>query len=355
MINYGSLVLGDILMHTIIKSTGVDGPKFEPLLTDLPVELDPKDISFLTSRFQEALMKRATPVLEDADATTTTTKVVREHWHSADLILASQELAKNLVLAQTGTAKAGMLVVADAEIENETFLLVAKVEHQEAMRAEPKTNTTGSRYLQIERIRDLVFGDQTKIYKIAVIAKGASDQEPLLGELADSQNGTGLAQYFLGGFLGMKLADEPQVLTEMFLGGVTKAINNSEMSPDDKITAQTALAIELQSNATTMDTADFIQNHIPVVFQGSVGRLAQSFGTPMSIFSKDTTRVNSKINKTRIDLSGGVYLVAPTDVIGSDKVVRVETVESESSAKDEVLIRISGATLGSVTSSGMRG
>lgn len=342
-------------MHTIIKSPGVDGPKFEPLLTDLPVELEPKDVSFLTGRFQEALMKRATPVLEDVDTTATTSKLVREHWRSADLIGASQELAKNLVLAQTGTAKAGMLVVADAEIENEAFLLVAKVEHQEAMRAEPKMNTGGDRYLQIERIRDLVFGDQTKIYKIAVIAKGVSDEEPLLGELADSQNGTGLAQYFLSGFLGMKLADEPQVLTEKFLGGVTKAINNSDMSPEDKISAQTALAIELQSNATNMDPSDFIQKHIPVTYQGVVGRLAQNFGTPMAMFPKDTTRVNSKINKTRIDLSGGVYLVAPTDVIGANKIVRVETVESESSSKDEVLIRISGATLGSVTSSGTRG
>lgn len=300
-------------------------------------------------------MKRATPVLEDFETGITTPKTIREHWRSPNLTATSQELAKNLVSAQTGTAKAGMLVVADARIENEAYLLIAKVEHQEAMRAEPKLNTTGGRYLQIERIRDLVFGDQTKIYKIAVIAKGFSDEEPLLGELADSQNGTGLAQYFLKSFLGMKLADEPQVLTEMFLGGVTKAINNSEMSPDDKVAAQTALAIELQSNSTTMDPVDFIQNHIPIVFQGSVGRLAQNFGTPMSMFPKDTKRVQGKISKTRIDLSGGVYLVAPTEVIGADKVVRVETVESESSSKDEVLIRISGATLGSVTSSGTRG
>jgi len=258
------------------------------------------------------------------------------------------------VAAQTGTAKAGMLVVADASIENEEFLLVAKVEHQEAMRAEPKTNRGGGRYIQIERIRDLVFGEQTKIYKIAVVSKSTSATGPLLGELADSQNGAGVAQYFLRGFLGMKLADEPQVLTERVLAGMTRAINGSNMSADDKIGAQTALALELQSNSPTLDPSSFIQKHIPVSHQGVVGRLAENLGTPMAIFPKDTSRVSSKINRTRIDLSGGVYLVAPTDVIGTDKIVRVETVESESSAQDEVLIRISGATLGSVTSNGTR-
>jgi hypothetical protein len=323
-------------------------------MTDLPVELEPRDIAFLTERFQEALMTRATPVLEDDNLTLGTCKVIRDHWVSPDLVATSQQLAASLVAAQTGTAKAGMLVVADATINSEEFMLVAKVEHQEAMRAEPKTSKAGGRYIQIERIRDLVFGEQTKIYKIAVISKSHSPDEPLLGELADSQNGAGVAQYFLRGFLGMKLADEPQVLTERFLAGVTKAINGSNMSADDKVSAQTALALELQSNSTNLDPTDFIQKHIPVSHQGVVGRLAEGLGTPMAIFPKDTTRVSSKINRTRIDLSGGVYLVAPTDVIGTDKIVRVEMVESESSAQDEVLIKISGATLGSVTSNGTR-
>lgn len=354
MINYASLVLGDILMHQIVKSVGNDGPKFESVLTDLPVELEPRDIAFLTERFQEALMTRATPVLEDTNLSVGTCKLVRDHWSSSDLVSISQQLAAGLVAAQSGTAKAGILVVADASIQNADYLLVAKVEHQEAMRAEPKTHKGGGRYIQIERIRDLVFGDQTKIYKIAVVAREASVSGPLTGELADSQNGAGVAQYFLRGFLGMKLADEPQVLTERFLVGVTKAINGSNMSADDKVTAQTALALELQSNSSNLDPSGFIQKHIPTSHQGVVGRLAENLGTPMAVFPKDTTRVSSKINRTRIDLSGGVYLVAPTDVIGTDKTVRVETVESETSAQDEVLIRISGATLGSVTSNGTR-
>jgi len=354
MIDYARLELGPILIHQITKESGPNGPTFKADLTDEPVGLSPQDKSFLTGRFQEALMRLATPVLEDSGTPSPTPSVIRNHWENPDIVTVSKLLTGQLVATQKGSAKGGVLVVADATNDGDDVLLIAKVEHQEAMRAEPQVNSSGGKFIRIERIKDLVFGDQTRIYKIAVFSKSMSSGGTLMGVLADSQNGQGLAAYFLRGFLGLKLADEPEVLTESFLKGMTRAINESTLPPEDKMNAQTALSIELQSNSSNLDPASFIQRHIPTSHQGMISRIAPTVGTPMTTFPKNTSRVNSRLNRIRIDLTQGVYLVAPPEAIGKDKTVRVETVESENSAKDEVLIKISGASLGTVSSNGTR-
>ncbi|WP_323958881.1 nucleoid-associated protein [Arthrobacter sp. JZ12] len=355
MNDYSGLELGPVLIHQIRRTATADGPKFEASLTDEPVDFESEDRAFLTRRFQEALLRRATPVTEIGDnEDSVAPKLIREHWLNADIVALSKGLTHALVEVQTGVSRPGVLVVADATNNGEETLLIAKVEHQEAMRAEPQTNEAGNQYVRIERIRDLVFGEQTKIYKIAALPKTTDALSPLTGDLADSQNGQGVAGYFLRGFLGLRLADEPEVLTEAFLKGMTKAINESGMAPEDKMDAQTALSLELQSNATSLNPTSFIQKHIPFTHQGEVSRIAPTTGTPMTSFPKNTTRVNARLNRIRIDLSQGVYLVAPPDLIGRDKVVRVERVESETSTKDEVLIKITGASLGNVSSNGTR-
>src|SRR5688500_10102757 len=113
MIDYSRLELGQTLIHQIAKVAGADGPKFEAILTDEPVDLNPQDREFLTRRFQEALLRLATPVLEDADSDSDTPEVIRQHWKAADIIATSKLLTENLVAVQKGAAKGGVLVVAD--------------------------------------------------------------------------------------------------------------------------------------------------------------------------------------------------------------------------------------------------
>lgn len=348
MPDYSTLELGSIFMHQVTLSTRGGDKHFEASLTDVPVQLDPMDVGYLRDRFCDALEKRALSIVPSDSVDSPTPRAIRSHFDNRDLKKASQTLAIRLAESQKLTAKTGLLVVADATLEGTTSVLIAKVEHQEAMQAEPTILANGDRTLSIKRIPDLVFGEQNRIYKVAVIRKPGAAEEQLDGYLADIQNGGAFANYYLGEFLGMRLADEPEVLTERFMVKMTEAIQQSSLEADEKMEAQAALAITLKSNALVIDASQFVQDFIPYSHQMNVLTSALARGVPMASFTKDSRRINPKLDSLRIDLGGGISLLAPPDSVGPDGIVKIERQESES---DEEIydVNIHGVSLGKVT------
>lgn len=354
MQGFGGLQLGSILIHQISK-VAVNGEKvFQAELTDIPVVLDPKDAGYLTDRFREALLKRASQVVEVATASPVPGFLRDYWWNGLDLAPASQAIAEHLVEAQPMSARPGVLVVGEAAIGTADYILIAKVEHQSAMRAAPERDKDGQRFIQIERISDLVFGDQTRIYKIALIPKPGQPTDELQADLADAQNGNRLAAYFLGDFLGMKMADEPDVLTERFLTNLSRAINDSGLAPEDKVDAQSALAAEVRSNAQTIDPLAFIRNHVPTSHQSDIKRMAAERNVPLVPFGKDVQRVKSRLERLKMQLGEDIYIVAPADSIGSGRQIEVASVNGSTSADGEVVVKIARAKLGNITNNGAR-
>jgi hypothetical protein len=121
----------------------------------------------------------------------------------------------------------------------------------------------GKNVFAVELLRDLVFGDKTRIYKVAIFIKAWSATGFVAGEAVDEQSDRNIAAYFLGKFLGMRLREEPSVMTEMLLDGITQAINRSTMTGDQKVEVQHALLSELRSNDKQFDPTAFIQKHVP--------------------------------------------------------------------------------------------
>ncbi|WP_420796241.1 nucleoid-associated protein [Agreia bicolorata] len=337
-------------MHQIVRTPGPGSTGFTVVLTDEPVTMSNANLSFLTARFVRALSGRALPIVEEVAFGSAVPNRIRSLWATApDLAEASKGLAEDLKVAQPGSALPGLLVVAEATLGGDDALLVAKVEHQAAMRIEAQTNSAGHRIFLIEQLRDLVFGDSAKIYKIAVMSKSASSTGPLSGEVVDDQNGNQFARYFLGKFLGMKLREEPAVLTQQFLERVTSAVNESSMPPETKLDVQSALLSELNSNRRSIDAQAFIRDHVPSGFQSEVASLAQSRSAPMSTFPKDSSRVASQISRLRLDLSNGVHVVAPAELVGEGKAVQVSAGRD---GQDNVLI--TGGRLTAVKGNGGR-
>lgn len=240
-------------------------------------------------------------------------------------------------------------MVAQAKLGGDDLLVVAKVEHQEAMRLEPTTNAVGHQVYEVEHIRDLVFGDAARIYKVAVFSRSSSAAGIVGGELVDEQNGRGFAEYFLTRFLGMKLREEPAVLTERFLTGMTAAINQSTMGAEAKIDAQSSLLSELNSNTNFINPNAFIQAHIPAGHGSEIRHLAEASQTPTTQFAKDTSRVDTQTRRMRVDLANGVLVIAPPSEIGPEKSVRVEE-----GADGTDLITIQGSRITSLKSTGGR-
>lgn len=348
-INYATLTLDDVMMHQIRRTEEGVAARFDTLLTDAPVSLTSEDRRYLTSRFKKSLLGRATPVIEDLTIQTDVRSFIREAWMpSPDLVDISKRMTLELAAHQPGSALEGLLVVATARVASEEAIVVAKVEHQEAMRLEPVTDSAGLQVFQVERIRDLVFGDVARIFKVAVFVRSASAQGVLSGDIVDEQNGTGIAAYFLGSFLGMKYREEPSVLTEQFVDRLTDAMNASSLPPETRLNIQSSLISEMTSNKRSIDPNEFIRNHVPPEFATEIRTLAADKRAPMVVFPKDTSRIASKLNRVRMNLSNDVHVVAPPDLIGPNGDVSIET-----SMDGDDVIRIRGR-IESIRNSGSR-
>jgi hypothetical protein len=345
--DYSTLELGSIFMHQIALAESGD-KSFKAVLTDVPVELDAQDTGYLTDRFCDALDKRALGVVHNPDVDSPTPTILRQHFLTPDLKTASQQLALRLSASQRLTAKTGLLVVADAILDDTACVLVAKVEHQEAMQAEIQVLNNGDRTLAIKRIPDLVFGEQNRIYKVSILFSPTAHTDPVQGFLADIQNGGGFANYYLGEFLGMMLADEPEVMTERYLNQMTSAIQQSSLDGDEKMQAQAALAIAIRSNSQTIDAKDFIADFIPHSHQMDVLRAAENRGVPMVAFAKDSSRIKPKLDNLKISLGDDISLVAPPHLVGGDGQVKVAK-RTGPGSDDLYDVTIEGVPLGTVT------
>lgn len=361
---FQTLDMSTVYMHQIATVGQANDRHFEAILTDLPVQLEDIDRKFMIDRFIDALVSRALRVVPSDKVDSPTPKETRRFFEDQDLLGFSKFLASRLAEVQRLTAKPGLMVVADATLDGIACVLVAKVEHQEAMRAEQTTNENGLKGISIEHIRDLVFSELNRVYKIALLFTGdvalgadetSTDTEPMIahGYLADVQNGRNFANYYIGEFLGMKLGEQPVVLTERYLNVLSEAIEISSLDANEKIKLHSALSVELSSNMPTLDAGDFIRTHVPAHSQQEVELATVARGMPLVTFSKDAGRVRNRLSNLRLNLGAEISINAPASLIGAGGTVIVEP--HPNSANEELYdVIIRGVPLSSVSNSNVR-
>lgn len=381
MAEFHTLSMSSVYMHQIQTVGEGDSKHYEALLTDLPVELDDADRRFMVERFIDALDSKALKVVPSENVDSPTPRLAADYFENGDLHTTSKSLAVRLAKAQKLTAKPGLMVVASAKVDDKRCLLIAKVEHQQAMRVNPTKNKDGLKGIAIEHIRDLVFSELNKVYKIAVLFTETSEAQTdddtseaqigeesevatqaesspggpgsIFGYLADVQNGRAFANYYLSEFLGMKLGEEPIVLTERFLNVLSDAIEQSSLKANEKIELHQSLSSEIKSNSTTLDAGDFINKYVPNYAQDDVERATLARGLPLATFAKDPGRIKNRLNNLRLSFGEEISVHAPASFLGSGGKILVEPHENE--LNEELYdVVIKGVPLSSVTNSSPR-
>lgn len=372
MAEFHTLSMSSVYMHQIQVVEEGDSKRYEAVLTDLAVELEEVDRKFMVDRFIDALESKALKIVPSEDVDSPVPSLIQKYSGAGGLHEFSKALATRLAKVQKLTAKPGLMVIADATVDDKDCLLVAKVEHQHAMRVNPTKNAEGLKGIAIEHIRDLVFSELNKVYKIALLFRETTDpqegcsedetssssddvavendQETVFGYLADVQNGRAFANYYLSDFLGMKLGEEPVVLTERFLNTLSDAIEQSSLKANEKIDLHRTLSTELQSNSPTLDAGDFISKYVPQYAQGDIERATVARGLPLITFAKDAARVKNRLNNLRLDLGGDITIDAPASLVGRGGMVLVEPHENEL-GNELYDVVIKGVPLSSVTNS----
>lgn len=316
-------------MHEIIRgiSKGID-----PQLSDVPTKMSEADRIFIQERIRKTLSMDARPITEEIDLSIVPA-LVRNYLqtNNANIVTVSQTLAKRLQETQHAISPSGIFLFADAMLDKNPALLIAKLEHEEGVRVSPTKLPTGELTFGVELLTNLLFTTGSRVFKVALFVGEEVQDDKLNGVLVDRQMaGLSVAQFFLTSFLGCRLAERADLLTERFYTGAQSYIS-SISDAEKKGRYEVALLSELQSQKGTLSVMDFAAEHLDLEDRDAFTTSLQGSSVPSRTFNKDSSLIKSKILKIKIVTEAGVTILAPPETIDSG-IVSIEGTTNNDSA-----------------------
>ncbi|MGJ0383717.1 nucleoid-associated protein [Paenarthrobacter nicotinovorans] len=300
----------------------------------LSSELTPLQIEtrrFIEDNMLKFALKQPRQIKRDTTATSNTPDLVSAIINDADqtFVKASQELARGLYRSQTANSPSGILVVASAEMNGRDSVLLMKAEHQEGMRLR-RDESTGR--LDLEHLNELIVGHNSRIYKIAVME--LADDDTIIGQMVDQQNGVMYADFFLHEFLGCQLADRAEIQTKTFMDAAIRHFNESITDPEKAARYAGALSAYMHAPGADFQAGAFADDYLEADDRDDfLDAIPESVGD--NVIRKDMSLVAGKGAGVRI-IGHGFTVVASNEAFETGKI----TVTKDETG--ETVIRLSG-------------
>jgi hypothetical protein len=223
-----AITISKAIVHEVPK--GAHSTKSDTDVT-LSTELTPLQVEtrrFIIDNMVKFALKHPRDIKWDQTASSNTPALVSKIINDADnsFVQASQDIARVLYRSQTANSPSGILVVASVVKDGRDAVLLMKAEHQEGMRLRRDED---SGRLDLEHLNELIVGQNSKIYKVAVM--DLADDGTVIGQMVDQQNGVMYADFFLANFLGCQLADKAELQTKVFMESAIKHFNEQLSDP----------------------------------------------------------------------------------------------------------------------------
>lgn len=306
-----TLTLHSTMVHEIPRGRMTDGGA-RPTLSARPTPLNPQTDRFIR---EEMLMTPLTGGREIVHATDTRSPIpalVRGALTDAStLAAASRDIATHMHTVQWGSAPAGVVMASlatEAGITQPRFVIL-KAEHQEGVRLR-HTGEGANLEFQVEHLTELIMGQNSRVYKIAMFWLNSDDR--LVGLMVDKQNGASYADYFLEEFLGCELTHSAEKQVQSFVKALDRLVNDPNLSSEKRTRYATAAVALLESPSERVRPSQFIAD-----FLDPEDRDAFAHSLPTTIanvdFPKDTTLVRSQIGGLRMHMNSGVTISATPD------------------------------------------
>ncbi|MFB7919458.1 nucleoid-associated protein [Streptomyces sp. NPDC056061] len=319
--DFGDLVIDQAIVHAVPQRTKDQDPV--PLkLSETACRLDDGGRTALQGKLRDVLDRLGREVVEDPELKSGLPDAVRSFLSGEqDLVEVSGELAHALRDSQNGTSSSGLLLVAAARLDNRNALLMVKLEHETGMQAN-EIVAGGLRTFDMQYFANLLFTEKSKVYKVALFSEEGLADSGLHGWAADPQkSGKDVARFFLEKFLGCRHQNDPRELTRRFHDVAIDWVNSRFTHSDVRVDYVMAVMVELQNSAPTLDPATFIETHLKEPHHDDFAEFLEENDVPVRTFDKNTEFISNRLQKMRVDLSNGAFLVAPLEAVQDGTVV----------------------------------
>jgi len=332
-LQYATLTINTIVMHELLAGTAKG---LTPQLSDAPTDAPEADRAFIQERIRRTLPKDARPIQEDSELSPVP-NLVKAYLQDpdSDPIAISQAIVGRLQASQHAVSPGGIFVFADATLDVKPALLIAKLEHHEGVRASPTTLPSGKVTFGVELLRDLLFTTGSRVFKVALFERDGIKDDILNGMLVDRQMaGSSVAQFFLTTFLGCRLAERADFLTEKFYDGAQSYIN-TVLDAEKRGRYEVALLSELQSQQSELSVLDFATQHLDIEDRDDFTHSMQGSGVPARTFDKNVGLIKNKVTKVKINTESGITVLAPVETVDNG----VLSIESDPDDIDTITVK----------------
>ncbi|MFF4230859.1 nucleoid-associated protein [Streptomyces sp. NPDC001820] len=313
--DFGDLVIDQAIVHEV-PQRAKDEESLPLKLSETVCRFDDDVRTALQSKLRDVLDRLGREVVEDPELKSPLPDAVRAFLSGEqDLVQVSGELAHALRDSQTGKSPGGLLLVAAARLDGHQALLMVKLEQETGMQANGIL-ADGLRTFDMQYFANLLFTEKSKVYKVALFSEGGVAESRLQGWAADPQtSGKDVARFFLEKFLGCRHQNDPRELTRRFHDTAMDWVNSRFASSDVRVDYVMAVMVELQSATPTLDPNAFIQTHLQEAHRDDFAGFLGENDVPIRAFDKNTDLIGNRMEKVRVDLSNGAFLVAPLEAV----------------------------------------
>jgi hypothetical protein len=315
----GKLIIDRLIIHEVPKHTRADTTS-TPIYSDIESPLDQELRIFFRDKFIETIGGAASfNVVFNEKTTSPVPTIIADLLlsTSSDFIADSRAMAQHLHNSQTGVNPGGLVTVADCKIDRTRVIGILKLEKEEGVRL-AQTSHEGKRTFDVRLIRDLILTKKTKLFKIGLFS--ATEQQEIAGIVCDEQRGylprTEIAGFFLTGFLGCRLVDDPRVTTKKFFMAAQDFFNEKITDPGVRAEALTHLVSELLSHRTQLNVKTFARDYLPPEQRQAFVTHLQEHGVAHPTIVKDNALIASQTKKMAIEFQNGISVTCDPEAYG---------------------------------------
>jgi hypothetical protein len=330
-VDWNTFEVVSAVVHYVPTAKDEDDPQL--LLTDEPITLDDGLKAYFRDKIAERIETKGLDVIVDPDRDPTVPDAVSAILADpGQLVDASKRIAEHLDKRQTKVNSSGLLALAYGTLDGASWLAIVKLERERGVRFAIDT-VDGKHVVDLELLRDLTLTDKTKVYKTAVLSMPTNGgPHDVFGLVADDQrsstDGTPVASFFLGAFLGCKPREPAAETTFKFVKAANASINEDVPSAERRGRYQVALLATMQDAAKDIRPASFATKYLdPPDREPFLARVESAGIDPKKAFPKDTSRV--KVSSFKMTFESGMVLVGDREALEN----RVEIPKDDRSAQ----------------------